>query len=403
METQDPAAALTSSDIASRAAGCRDLSKMGTVEHLDSLAALASGDKSPGVRLSAAAAAADILSRCRCDDTRDLLSDDQRDEFVGMFSRIDPSQNPGIFPILACLDRPKSVTMICGGLRDPRADVRLGAAVGLMRLCASIRAAEDSELEARITSLLADPRHQPDAVAQIARVCAAVGYSSATDLIRYLQLSGTHAETVMEALGVLDGAEHPLQGVWFSDGNDAGETNPTPSMAPGLMVFDARGALLHNGKNWAVVTRFKATRRMFIRRVGEPEAGPAFQAQGRTFYAGFGDIVTSLVSVDWSVPGRETKASMRALEALGAVLDDSAAGHRTMAWLAMAAGQVEVARAALESAIAAKSTPVDCWLSLGDLLWATDKKAASAHYATYAKKGKKKDNPDGMERAKNRA
>ena len=74
-----------------------------------------------------------------------------------------------------------------------------------------------------------------------------------------------------------------------------------------------------------------------------------------------------------------------------------------MAWLAMAAGQVEVARAALESAIAAKSTPVDCWLSLGDLLWATDKKAASAHYATYAKKGKKKDNPDGMGRAKDRA
>ena len=42
METTDPLEALKSKAIADRAAGCRDLSLTGTVEHLEILAELAS-------------------------------------------------------------------------------------------------------------------------------------------------------------------------------------------------------------------------------------------------------------------------------------------------------------------------------------------------------------------------
>ena len=293
--------------------------------------------------------------------------------------------------------------MIFGGLRDPQADVRLGAAVGLMRLCSSISTVGDPTLEEAVTGLLADTRHQPDTVAQIARVCGAVGYTSATELIRYLQLSGTHAEMVMEALGVLDGAHHPLQGVWYSDGNDAGETNPHPEQGPMLTVFDGTTALMHDGKRWAAKAKFEPARRMFIRRVGEAEAGPAFQAADRTFYVGTGDIIGSLVRVDWTTPGKSTKASVRAVEALAQVLSDTAADHFGLAQIAMASGLPDVAKAALISAIEAKKTPPACWLGLGDLLWESDKKAARAHYATYVKKGKRKDDEDGMERAKARS
>ena len=141
METPDPLAALQSKDISDRAAGCRDLSLMGTVENLEVLAELAAADKSPGVRLNAAAAAADILSRCRNGEARAALSDEQRDAFVSVFGRINPAVNAGVFPIMACLDHAKSRQMIFGGLRDPQADVRLGAAVGLMRLCSSVSTA----------------------------------------------------------------------------------------------------------------------------------------------------------------------------------------------------------------------------------------------------------------------
>jgi len=402
METPDPIAALESKDIADRAAACRDLSQMGAIDHLESLATVAAFDKSPGVRLSAAAAAADILSRCRVGDARQLLSDDQREVYVSTFSRINPSINAGLFPIMACLDHPKSRTVLLGGLRDPQADIRLGAAVGLMRLCTSIRAVDDSGLEEQVTGLLADTRHQPDAIAQIARVCAAAGYASAVDLIRYLQLSGTHAEMVMEALGVLDGAQHPLLGVWYSDGNDAGERNPTPPLGPSIMVFDGTTALVHDGKRWSETKKFASDRRMFIRRVGEAEPGPAFQAQGRTYYAGLGTIVSNLVTVDWEQPGRETKAGARAIHALAQALDDTAADHLSLAIMATASGLVDVAHAALISAIESKKTPSECWLALGDLLWATQPKAAKGYYESYLKKGKRKDDPDGMDRAKSR-
>ncbi len=402
METPDPLAALQSKDISDRAAGCRDLSLMGTVENLEVLAELAASDKSPGVRLNAAAAAADILSRCRNGEARAALSDEQRDAFVSVFGRINPAVNAGVFPIMACLDHAKSRQMIFGGLRDPQADVRLGAAVGLMRLCSSVSTAGDETLEEAVTGLLADTRHQPDAIAQIARVCAAVGYTSATEIIRYLQLSGTHAEMVMEALGVLDGAHHPLQGVWYSDGNDAGETNPSPTQGPMLAVFDGTTALLHDGKRWVAKPKFGPQRRMFIRRVGEAEAGPAFQTTERTFYAGTGGVVSQLVSVDWAVPGKSTKASVRAIEALAQVLPDTAADHYGLAQLAMAAGLKDVAKAALLSATEAKKTPPACWLALGDLLWDDDQGAARTHYATYAKKGKRKDDEEGMDRAKAR-
>ena len=403
METPDPLAALQSKEIADRSAGCRDLSLTGTVEHLEVLAELAASDKSPGVRLNAAAAAADILSRCRTGDARTALSDEQRDAFVSVFARINPAVNAGVFPIMACLDHPKSRQMIFGGLRDPQADVRLGAAVGLMRLCSSISTAGDPSLEEAVTGLLADTRHQPDTVAQIARVCAAVGYASASELIRHIQLSGTHAEMVMEALGVLDGAHHPLQGVWYSDGNDAGETNPSPVHGPMLTVFDGTTALMHDGKRWLAKAKFTPRRRMFIRRVGEAEAGPAFQTDERTFYAGTGDVVSQLVSVDWTSPGKSTKASLRAIEALAKVLPDTAADHLSLAKLAMASGLTDVAKAALISATESKKTPAVCWLALGDLLWDGDRKTAKGHYGVYVKKGKRKDDEEGMDRAKARA
>ena len=50
METNDPVVALASKSISDRAAGCRDLSLVGTVEHIEVLANLASMDRSPGVR-----------------------------------------------------------------------------------------------------------------------------------------------------------------------------------------------------------------------------------------------------------------------------------------------------------------------------------------------------------------
>ena len=61
----------------------------------------------------------------------------KRRTLSALYRRIDPSLNPGVFSVFGCLDTPSAMEAICGGIRDPRGDVRLGAAVGLLRLCMS--------------------------------------------------------------------------------------------------------------------------------------------------------------------------------------------------------------------------------------------------------------------------
>ncbi len=165
------------------------------------------------------------------------------------------------------------------------------------------------------------------------------------------------------------------------------------------MVFDATGALAHNGKRWAVAGNFMPARRMFIRRSGEESARPAFQTTERTYYSG---VSPCFRHSDWSVPGRETKASVRAVAAASTLVSESAWDQYVLAQMAMDGGMVDVARGALEASINAKKTPTDSWLCLADMLWATKKKAAKSHYETYIKKGKRKDNEAGMDRAKER-
>ena len=405
MDSTDAVASLATKDIAARAAGARALSLVGTVEHLELLAGVAGGDPSPGVRLSAAAAAADILSRVRFGAARDALNEDQRSVFLDLYRKVDPALNPGVFPVFACLDCAGSFQVIAGGLRDPRGDIRLGAAVGLMRLCSSAAVVGNEALEEQVVSLLADTRHKPDAIAQIARVCAAVGYRSAIEIIRCLQLTGKHAEVVHESLGILDGASHPLSGVWFSDGRDAGETNPDSPMGFALMGFKDRDAVLHEGKGWKSKRFPKDVRRMFIRRPGEAEAKPAFQFGGRTFYWGLGQAVEALCKPNWSElsASPSSKASDIAMDLIGSQLEENAESHRALAILAADSGQVEVAQAALSSAISGKKTPADCWLFLADMLWEGDPSTAKGHYAAYLKKAKKKDGPEDFERAKERS
>ncbi len=405
MDSTDAVAALATKDIAARAAGARALSLIGTVEHLERLAEVAGGDPSPGVRLSAAAAAADILSRVRTGSSRDALNEDQRIVFLNLYRKVDPALNAGVFPVFACLDCPGSFEVIAGGLRDPRGDIRLGAAVGLMRLCSSASAADDKVLEEQVVSLLADTRHKPDAIAQIARVCAAVGYQSAVEIIRCLRLTGNHAEVVHESLGVLDGAMHPLSGVWFSDGRDAGETNPDSPKGFAIIGFQGRDVVQHEGKGWKSKRMPKNVRRMFIRRPGEAEAKPAFQFGGRTFYFGLGQAVDALCQPDWAsiTDSPSSKACDVAMDLIGSMLEESSESHRVLAILAADSGQVELAQAALSSAISGTKTPVDCWLFMGDFLWETDPSAAKENYAVYVKKAKKKDAPDAYERAKERS
>ncbi len=377
-ETEDPVAALSEKSIHVRSAAARDLSKFGTTEHLALLVRSAHADPSPAVRLGCAAAASDILSRCRLPPASEVLSIDDRRALLPLFHGFDPAVNSGLFPILACLGLPELLARISAGLRDPRGDVRLGGAVGLLRHVSSAAVAGDDLVEARVVALLSDRRLKPDALAAIAQVCAAVNYTSAIPAMRALDLPGTHGEAVALALETFEKLTAPLSGVWYSDGRDAGEVNPESPQGESFAIIDeADAVILGPDGTWRCVEGFldEPVRRLYIRRVGEPTAGPAFQRLQRTWYMAGTDRLKDLLEedaasreLDWAAARRgEGEAILLTVaEKIRPLLSDAGSLWRDLALILAAGGDYPGALAALNASLEGKRTPPDTWFHLGE-------------------------------------
>lgn len=376
-ETADPVAALDAKSTHERAAAARDLSKFGTLEHLPLLIERAHQDRSPAVRLGCAAAASDILSRLRLPPASQTLSIAERRAFVDLFRGFDPAVNSGLFPILACLGLPDLFTRIAAGLRDPRGDVRLGGAVGLLRMVSSAAVHGDELMEKRVVDLLVDHRLKPDAIASVAQVCAAVGYRSALPALYRLDLPGNHGDAVAEAISTFTAMEAPLSGAWISDGRDAGEVNPRSPHGHALALIANNTALIRGPDGtWATQETFSdGVRRMFIRRVGEAEAGPAFQRDSRTWYVASPAVLKAQLgeelerhTLDWAAAkaGAGTPILSRVADMLANLANDTASIWRDIGLLHALAGDLSRAVSALNRAVEGKHTPADTWLHLGE-------------------------------------
>ncbi len=406
METQDPIASLSSNKLSERAAAARDLSRVGRPELLERLVDLAQRDPSPAVRLTVASAAADILSRYRVGPRAAELDATTRRELFGLIRCVDPGVNAGFFSMLACLGMPEAFQQIAMGLRDPRGGVRVGAAVGLMRLCMSIQAMGNPDLERQVVELLRDRRLKPDALAEVARVCSAVGYRSARPILAELALSGVHGEAVSTALDVLAATAGPLQGAWASDGLDAGEVNPEGQGPRVIWAVSESGVVEATEDGWRLIAEGAPSplRRMFIRRAGEPEPGPALQLLGRTFYrAGEADL---LETVDQGcradalrgddLPAEDTvrEEDRIAAAALVPELVEGGPALRARGILLARAGRRAEAAEALEQATQAKRAPADTWFLYGELLLALGRgDEARPLWETFLKKEKRKRAP----------
>ena len=405
METVDPLISLSSNKLAERAAACRDLSKIGTLDVLPRLAGLAERDPSPAVRLSSSSAAADILSRHRVGPRSAELPESKRREILALIRGLDPGVNAGLFSIFGALGLPESLAQISVGLRDPRGAVRVGAAVGLMRLCMSAETCGDAELEARVVALIKDKRLKPDAVAEVGRVCAAVGYRSAASGLGDLVLTGVFAEAVSSSLDVLAAAAAPLTGAWSTDGRDAGEVGDGPAALERLWVFVGDRAVEAGDSGWTL-HRIPpgASRRMFIRRVGQPEAEPAIQANGLTFYpAKEGELLDAIERATrpdaldgLALPTTDTatEADRMASAALVSGLVEGGPALRAAGLLLARAGDRDAAYAAFEAATNAKRATTDTWFFLGELALALGREAdARLAWEAFLKKEKRKRAP----------
>jgi hypothetical protein len=213
-ETEDPRAALRSDDVAIRTAGARDLATRGSLDDGMVLLDLAIGDRSPSVRLYAAAAAAEIL----------LRSEPARAEQVRILDRLkafDPGYNPALLMVLAATPDADGIERLGRLLRDPRSDVRSGAQAALKRL--AVRSPDDPRVADAVRAWLLAGRHPPDAVAELVRLASESGWLGMDDAFHAAASRGRAAQVaVQEALDWSVSRRDPASwvGLWVAVDDD---------------------------------------------------------------------------------------------------------------------------------------------------------------------------------------
>lgn len=358
-ETKDPVAALDAPDIPTRAAGARDLALAGTPEVVDRLLAMAKADKSPGVRLACAAAAADIASRDRLSGS---IPEDTRRRWLLAIQGADPGLNAGLFQVAAVLSLPEAVNRIVVGLRDPRHDVRAGACVGLWRLVASAEANGDAALEARVVAALDDKRARVETRVEIARICAAAGFLSALEPARRAA-----EESIRNTRKLADETVDRLQspptgvGIYVDVGIDNGEARPPGKPRGYMALLSATDCVTAN----ASVSRHAPggpMRVMSGKLPGEEAASAVVQVGRSTYWAADGDDLCAFGD------RLLAKGAFDLLDACEAVIGTSAAGLRVRGAALLARGDAKGALEALEDSVAGKKVPSDAWWFLAEAL-----------------------------------
>ncbi|GDX83594.1 hypothetical protein LBMAG42_54050 [Deltaproteobacteria bacterium] len=386
-ETKDPLAALDAKDIPTRAAGARDLALTGGPEVIDRLLSVATRDNSPGVRLAAAGAAADILSRHRLPPREALIPGDDRARWLATVIAVDPGLNTGLFAVCGTLGTAAAFNRVLIGLRDPRQDVRAGACVGLWRAVASSAYNGDAEAEGRVVATLSDARIRVETRVEIARICADAGYRSALEPARALPEQATRqTRTAAEELVVRLEAAPVLTGVWVDEGLDV--------MAVGLKArAGAIAAILGEGDAVFTEENGEVSRstlpsplRVLRAKAGDKESpGPVLQIGSRTWWpAGgeefcvFGDRLIAAGRFDW-------------LTACDELLGTHSAGLRVRGSALLQQGRLAEALLVLEACVAGKKVPADAWWFLAEALHRLERGGEAApHLERYlAKAGKR--------------
>lgn len=213
-ETVDPRQALDSDDVAVRTAGARDLAAVGAVDDAFRLIEMAKSDKSPSVRLYAAAAAADIVYRVGLDA-------DQRRRCVEAVQSFDPGRNPSLLMVFAAVVDRTGIDRLGRLMRDPRSDVRAGAFAAVKRM--SRLPGAEAVLPAAVSAWLLAGKHPSDAVADLVRLTSEVGWTGMDDAIRAAASSGrAAASAVQEATDWMIARNDPASwvGLWAAESDD---------------------------------------------------------------------------------------------------------------------------------------------------------------------------------------
>lgn len=385
-ETKDPVESLRAASIPERAAAARDLSQAGTPDHIDALIHTGIHDKSPGVRLAAASAAADILSRHRLSPRREKITDAQREGWLRAAASVDPVVNPGLFGICGCLGTEAAFKRILQGLRDPRQDVRTGACVGLWRTMASGGAALLPGLEAQVVATLSDARIRVETRVEIARLCADAGYLTALEPARELPALCTRKTNELADAIVLrlEALPQPA-GLWVRTGMDPVAIDPKCDGDDVLLVLGLGDAVTATAKGVRRGPLSPGWRILSIRENAKESAESVLQIGTESWWPAPPEAVVRFG--DRLLQAGQGELLLGVGEALGG----SSSALRVRGCALLALGRADEAVLALEAAVAGKKVPPDAWWFLADALRATGKAdAARPHLETFISRAPKR-------------
>jgi hypothetical protein len=361
-------AGLRKGSVSERAAFARELALHGSWDDVEELVDVAWNErKSTGVRLYAAAAAADIACRARGAFGQSVLDDIQKAQaFQWAFGK-DPGDNPSMLMLAAAADPERVLPRLGRILRDPRADVRLGAITALRRQVLSAMGEPESVVEV-VGNCIADARVPPDTTMHLLQL---VGEAGLHELRRELVEVDTRTEQLaavrLTALDRLDARQDPTtwQGIWRSEGldvyelaaeprtDDVGVMGPTTWSGPGgtrPFALEAGGARIGDDR----------ARLVWANPMGTHEPAIALHIGTRTWWKLDGANLVSLLDTkaDALVGLPEDAAALLRAAADGV---EGAAKVRAVAIVALLTGDAEGAVATLDGPLSKKRPRTDLY------------------------------------------
>jgi len=369
----DPVKGLRKGDVKSRAAAARALVEAADWDALEPLVHAAKTDKSPSVRLYAAAAAADIAARHRGAAGQQAMSQAQADQVFEWLKGVDPVQNPSLVLLLGALKPTRGLKRLGRILRDPRNIVRTAGAAGLRRMALSGASGTDEAIAEAVGGWMDAGRLAPDMVLELIHLVGECGWSGFESRLQKAAGAGRpHVAATEQALARL-AARRDLagwDGVWASEGRDVLEPGgkgtiewfliaeskwlrPVAGAAPGDLTLDGVGARVGGDR----------VRRVYAPIVGSQEQGEALQVQGFTYWR---KTAKELVEeVESMMDGVALIGEGAAVIADWVLEVDGTLAQRAAALLRWRAGKVAGARELLEQLTAHKRPRNDLfwWLA----------------------------------------
>ncbi|MCB9679795.1 MAG: hypothetical protein H6737_32110 [Alphaproteobacteria bacterium] len=382
-ETDDAHASLEDKKIAVRAAATRDLAKAGTYADVERLIGMAIGDKSPSVRLYAAAAAVAILMRGRGAYDQTPWTDAQRHDVLRWVGAGDPALTPSLLLCYAAFSDADVIQRLTRMLRDPRYGVRAGAIAAIRRMALSGAATrEGTGLREWVGEALENRKLPPDVSVELVRLVGEAGWEVL--LPRARKAPGNVGEALAEAEARCAERNTPAAwaGIWVDEGRDVLDESPAGRADWIVIGADAQpsgGTLARDGRVY---------RRIWAPRIADEGKHAAIQADGRTWWRMDGKALAQFVTD----ADHELVAHGEAVDAIAAMLEgvEGAGAVRARALLFARCGRADEALALLDPLLAQKKPRNDLYfLQALALRSKGDAKGARAALEAYLDKAKK--------------